>query len=321
MAVPPRASLDAETQAFVDAMAASGLPLPPRLSDADARDAFARLQSGPVAKPAVSIEDTTLPGGPGGAVDVRIVRPVVAGPVRPAIVYCHGGGWVLGGRQTHDRLVSELATGVDAAVVLVDYTLAPEACYPVQNEQAYAVLEYVEKNAGALGIDPGRIAVAGDGAGGNMATALTLMAKARRGPRIAFQALLNPVLADISQIGSYEAFADGPWLNKATMEYFLDAYIPDARSRREITAFPLLATPEQLNDLPEALIITAEHDMLRDEGEAYARRLIEAGVTVTTTRYNGTIHDFLVLNGLADTAPARAATAQVIAALRAALGE
>ncbi len=315
----PRTPWDAETQAFVAALVSSPVSSLHTLPNDRARSIFAGLQSGPVAMPAVAIEDIHVPHGSTNGIDIRLVRAPSVGRDVPAIVYCHGGGWMLGSKSTHQRFAAELAAGVGGAVIVVDYTLTPEASYPVQNEQAYAVLQYVRGNASAFGIDQDRIAVAGDGAGGNMAAALTLMAKIRRGPEIRFQALIHPVLADVSQIGSYETFSDGPWPSRATMQHFLDAYLPDARARRDITAFPLLASVEQLNDLPEALIITVEHDVVRDEGEAYARKLIDAGVTVTTTRYSGTIHDFLMFNGLAETAASRAATEQVIAALRASL--
>ncbi|WP_088348072.1 MULTISPECIES: alpha/beta hydrolase [Rhodomicrobium] len=308
--------LDARTQAFVDSVAVSCLHGP---NHADARRCFSAIQSGLVGRRAAYVEDLRLPVGPTGSVVVRIVRPAAFEPVLPAIVYCHGGGWVMGGRRTHDRLLRDLANAAGAAIVFVDYTLAPEARYPVQNEEAYAVLEYIAVHADRLGLDPARIAVAGDGAGGNMAAALTLMAKARRGPEIVRQVLFYPITADAGGTPSYAAFSLGPWLTSSAMQAYLNAAFPDD-VRGEITAFPLLASAEQLNDLPEALIILAENDVVRDEGEAYARKLIEAGVTVTATRYNGTIHDFVLLNALADTAPARAAMAQAAQCLRAAFG-
>jgi acetyl esterase len=317
---PPgaRPVLEATVQAFVDGLADA----PPihALGFDEARAALAALQAGPVAKPPAAVEDRTFLVGPTGSVGVRILRPQDGnGRPLPAVLYLHGGGWVTGGKDTHDRLARELAVGARAAVVFVEYALAPEARYPVQNEQAYAVLDFVTANAAALGLDASRIAVAGDGAGGAMAAAVTLLAKRRRGPEIAFQLLFCPVTADLGEAGSYAAFRDGPWLTREAMRRFLDAAFPDATCRGLAAALPLQASLQQLNDLPEALIIVAENDVLRDEGEAYARRLIQAGVSATSTRYNGTIHDFVVLDGLATSPATRGAVAQATAALRAAL--
>lgn len=311
--------LDQATQAFLDAVAAAGAPPFETLSVLEARAAFAALQSGDTPRPDARIEDRVLPVGPTGAIAVRIVRPVEGATDLPVVLYFHGGGWVAGGPDTHDRLARELAVGANVALVFVDYTLAPEASYPVQNEQAYAVMLWVVDHAADLGVDAGRLAVAGDGAGGNMAAALTLMARRRAGPAIAFQLLFYPVTADISDKGSYGAFEDGPWLTLPVAHFFRDAQFPDPASRREITAFPLTARISELEHLPPALLIVPENDILRDEGEAYGRKLMQAGVAVVSTRYNGAIHDFVMLDGLADTPAAKAALAQAVEALRAAL--
>ncbi len=314
-----RPVLDAAVRAFLDGLAASGAPPLHALGFDDARNALARMQAGPVDASSVATEDMTLPVGPTGSVGIRIFRPLDADGSQPILLYLHGGCWVMGGKHTHDRLVRELAAGAQAAIVFVNYTLAPEARYPVQNEQAYAVLKYVSENAAELGLDASRIAVAGDCAGGNIAAALTLLAKRRRGPEIAFQLLFYPIMDEAARNVSYETFGDGPWLTRQAMRGYLDAVIPGATCRAEVTAFPLKASPVQLNDLPEALVIVAENDVVRDEGEAYARRLIEAGVAATCTRYNGTIHDFVLLNALIDTPVTRNAIAQATAALRTAL--
>lgn len=223
----------------------------------------------------------------------------------------------MGDRNTHDHLIRELSAGAGAAVVFVDYDNAPEVTYPENNEQAYAALEYVARNAPALNLDPRRIAVAGDSAGGHMAALLTMMAKARKGPAIVHQVLFYPVTDDISDDDSYRRFGDGPFLTKKAMEYFLAANFPTAR-RGEVAAFPLRAPVAALRSLPSATVIVAENDLLRDEGEAYARKLLQAGVPVTSTRYNATIHDFVMLNALAETRSARAAIAQASTELRAA---
>jgi acetyl esterase len=253
-------------------------------------------------------------------VPVRIVRPAGAQGPLPVVLYFHGGGWILGDRDTHDRLVREIAVGVEAAVVFVDYARSPEAHYPVAIEQAYAAACYVVDRSASLRIDPLRFAVAGDSVGGNMAAAVTLMAKERRRPKIGFQVLFYPVTDASFDTVSYTCFADGPWLTKRAMEWFWDAYLPDSAAREQPTATPLNASLDQLAGLPEALVVVAENDVLRDEGEAYARMLSNAGVRVTSTRYNGTIHDFVMLNELADTPAARGAIAQAVLALKTTLG-
>ncbi len=310
-------TLDPVTQHFVDTMASA--PALPTLPPTAARAFLTRLQSAPVGKPSVQTFDTVFPVGPTGAVKVRIVRPRNTGDALPVIMLFHGGGWVLGDTTTHDRLMREVAVGVGAAVVFVDYALSPEAAYPVAIEQAYAATRYVVDNAPALNVDATHMAVLGDSAGGNIAAAVTLMAKERRGPKIDLQVLFYPVTAAGFDTPSYAAFAAGPWLTKAAMSWFWDAYLPDPARRGEITATPLNATIDQLRNLPDALVIVAENDVLCDEGEAYARKLSDAGVRATSVRYNGTIHDFVMVNALADTPAARAAIAQAIDALKSAL--
>jgi acetyl esterase len=311
-------TLELHTHQFIDSLADA----PPIyiLSPADARSVLARAQSIPVGKPSAQIEDITLPVGPTGSVPIRIIRPVGATEVLPGVMYFHGGGWILGDRDTHDRLVREIAVGAEAAVVFVDYDRSPEARYPVAIEQAYAATRHVADNGANLRIDPLRLAVAGDSVGGNMAAAVTLMAAQRRDPKIAFQVLFYPVTDAGFDTPSYGQFSDGPWLTKRAMEWFWDAYLPDRAARKQPTATPLNAPLDQLAGLPEALVIVDENDVLRDEGEAYARKLSDAGVRVTSLRYNGTIHDFVMLNALADTPATRGAIAQAVAALRGALG-
>jgi len=311
-------TLELHTQQFIDSLA--GAPPIYTLSPADARSLLTRAQSIPVGRPPAQIEEVTFPVGPTGSVPIRVVRPAVNAGVLPVVMYFHGGGWVLGDRDTHDRLTREIAVGANAAVVFVDYDRSPEARYPVAIEQAYAATQYVADNGGSLRLDPLRLAVAGDSVGGNMAAAVTLMAKERQGPKIAFQVLLYPVTSADFDTPSYTQFAEGPWLTKRAMEWFWEAYLPDPAIRKEPTATPLNASLDQLESLPEALVIVDENDVLRDEGEAYARQLSDAGVRVTSVRYNGTIHDFVMLNALADTPAARGAIAQAAGALRGALG-
>ena len=310
-------ALEPVTQQFVDQLAGTA-PIH-TLSAAQARALLTRVQSIPVGKPPAALDDTIFPVGPTGSVRVRIVRPRDNTTILPVVMHFHGGGWMLGDADTHDRLTREIATGVPAAVVFVDYDRSPETQYPVAIEQAYAATKFVAAHANQLNVDASRLAVLGDSVGGNMAAAVTLMAKLRRGPKIDLQILFYPVTDDNFETASYKRFADGPWLTKAAMEWFWNAYLPDPAKRQEITAAPLKAALDELRDLPDALVIVAENDVLRDEGEAYARKLRDAGVRVTSVRYNETIHDFVLLNSLADTPAVRDAISQAVCALKHAL--
>jgi acetyl esterase len=225
------------------------------------------------------------------------------------ILYIHGAGWVFGNAHTHDRLIRELAVRSGAAVVFPNYSLSPEAKYPTAIEEIYAVLQWIADGGKDFGLDSDHLAVAGDSVGGNMTAAITLMAKERRGPAIGRQLLFYPVTDASFDTESYRQFAEGFFLRRDGMQWFWDQYITEPEQRNEITASPLRATVEQLRGLPPALIITAEADVLRDEGEAYANKLREAGVEVTAVRYQGIIHDFVMLNALSDTAAAKSAIA------------
>ncbi len=292
---------------------------PPYLFDlgpTEGRKTVDEVQSGAITKPAVDDEWLAVEGGPTGSVDVRIVRPVDATDALPVILYLHGAGWVFGNAHTHDRLVRELAVGTGAAVVFPEYDRSPEARYPAAIEQGYAVARWIVDHGAGRGLDPTRIAVAGDSVGGNMAAALTLMAKERGDVAFVQQVLFYPVTDAAFDTASYERFATGYFLRRDAMQWFWDQYTTEAAQRAEITASPLRATPEQLTGLPPALVITAEADVLRDEGEAYARRLRSAGVPVVATRYQGVIHDFVMLNALRSTHAAQAAIEQATSTLR-----
>jgi acetyl esterase len=215
-------------------------------------------------------------------------------------MYIHGGGWVLGGFDTHERLVRELANKGNVAIVFVNYTLSPEAKYPIALEQAYAATRWVTQNAQSINVDPSRIAVVGDSVGGNLTAALTLLAKERGGPSIRFQVLFYPVTDASFDTSSYKEYEQGYWLTREAMKWFWNNYTSDQTNLKEPTVSPLQASVEQLKGLPPALIINGENDVLRDEGEAYALKLLEAGVRVTAVRYHGTIHDFVMLNAIAD---------------------
>ncbi|MFI1992272.1 alpha/beta hydrolase [Actinoplanes sp. NPDC020271] len=266
-----------------------------------------------------AIEELTITGGPSGPIRIRIVRPLAPTHNQdqiPAILYAHGGGWVAGDAITHERLTRELAVQSHAAVLVVEYSRAPEAHYPIAVEEIYATLEWVAVHGAGHGLDPCRIAIAGDSAGGNLAAAVTIMAKQRSGPALAAQVLFYPVTDASFDTDSYHQFAESYGLRRDMMPWFWDQYAPDVPARAEITASPLRATVEQLAGLPAALVIVAEADVLRDEGEAYAAKLRAAGVPVTAVRYQGAIHDFVMLDVLRETNAAKAATAQAAAFLR-----
>jgi acetyl esterase/lipase len=310
--------LEPAARAFAEATA--NPPYVFELPPAEGRKALEELQSAPIAKPEVDEAWVTVAGGPTGEVNVRIVGPAGATDRLPVILYIHGAGWVFGDAHTHDRLVRELAVGTDAAVVFPEYDRSPEARYPVAIEQSYAVARWVGREGAGQGLDPSRLAVAGDSVGGNMSAAATLMAKERGDVRFLAQALFYPVTDARFDTGSYEQFAEGYFLRRDAMRWFWDQYTTDEGQRAEITASPLRAGLEQLAGLPPALVITGEADVLRDEGEAYANRLRQAGVSVTAVRYQAIIHDFMMLNALRETNAAQAAITQAIAFLSRALG-
>jgi acetyl esterase len=308
--------LEPASQRLVEATV--GPPFLHELSPAEARAVLDELQAPPIDNPPVTDRWTTVPADV-GAVRVRIVRSSDAVGTLPVILYMHGGGWVLGDADTHDRLVRELAVGTGAAVVFVDYDRSPEARYPVAIEQGYATAQWIMREGAANQLDPNRIAVAGDSVGGNMTAALTLMAQERGDVRFVHQSMYYPVTDAAMDTASYEQFAEGYFLTAKTMAWFWDAYEPDLERRLEPFASPLRASDEQLAGLPPAFVMVDEADVLRDEGEAYAARLRAAGNAVTTVRYDGITHDFLALNPLSDTHATRAAIAQAIAILRNAL--
>jgi acetyl esterase len=309
--------LEQAAQEFCDAT--SNPPFLYDLGPEKGREVVNQTQAGPIAMPDVTDEWIRVPGGPNGDVPVRIVRPAGLTGTLPVILYIHGAGWVFGNAGTHDRLVRELAVGAGAAAVFPEYSLSPEVKYPVALEECYAVVKWLAEGAAGKGLDPSRVAVCGDSVGGNLAAATAILAKQRGDLTLAAQALLYPVTnADFSD-GSYTQFADGYWLTRTGMQWYWDQYTTDPAERDLITVSPLRATEEELQGLPKTLIINGECDVLRDEGESYGRKLRRAGVDVTATRYAGIIHDFMLLNAVADTNAAKAATAQAAGFLRDAL--
>jgi acetyl esterase len=312
----PAPVLEPEAAAFAKAM--SKPPFLFNLGPLKARKAVDRLQSGAVSKPKVAEEWVSVPDGPTGAVRTRVVKPQGAGGPLPVVLYIHGGGF-FGNAHTYDRLVRELAVGAGAAVVFPEYTLSPEARYPVAIEQNYRVARWIVTEGADEGLDARRLAVAGDSVGGNMAAALTLMAKERSNFPLVQQVLFYPATDANLDTGSCHRFAEGYFVRRDATQWFWDQYTTDENQRAEITASPLRATTGQLAGLPPALIITAEADILRDQGEAYGNKLRAAGVPVTAVRYQGTIHHFVMLNALRATYAAEDAITQAISVLRRAL--
>jgi acetyl esterase len=231
------------------------------------------------------------------------VKLYVMTPEHPAgkpgvLLFIHGGVWIVGNFQNHQRLLRDLVVGSGQVGLFVEYTPLPAAKFPTQMEESYAALKWIAANAGDFGADGSRIAVAGNSVGGDMSAALTLMAKDRKGPKISYQVLFIPATDASVDTGSYHEFATGRFLSREFMKYGWDRYVTDEKARSNPYVSPLRASKEELTGLPPALVITAENDPLRDEGEAYARKLQDAGVDVTAIRFNGTIHDFVLLNAL-----------------------
>ncbi|MDR8365383.1 alpha/beta hydrolase [Pseudomonas sp. JL3] len=298
------------TQAFLDVLnAGTGKPIE-QLTPADARAVLVGAQAGvKLTLPKVDVSEKTIQVD-GQPISLTIVRPAGVKGELPVFMFFHGGGWVLGDFLTHERLVRDLVTGSGAAAVFVNYTPSPEAHYPVAINQAYAATKWVAEHGKEINVDGKRLAVAGNSVGGNMAAVVALMAKDKGIPAIRFQVLLWPVTDASFETASYNQFAEGHFLTKNMMKWFWDNYTTDAKQRNEIYASPLRATTAQLKGLPPALVQTASADVLRDEGEAYARKLDAAGVAVTAVRYNGMIHDYGLLNVVSQVPAVRSAMLQ-----------
>lgn len=309
--------LEKEGQAFADATAQ-----PPYLYEIGpdaARKALDDVQAAPVDKVDVD-EDWVVVPAEVGDVRVRILRPRGATEVLPIVLYIHGGGWILGNAGTHDRLTRELAAGASTALAFVEYDRSPEAVFPVAIEQAYAAAQWIVANGAAQKLDATHLAVAGDSVGGCMAAAVALLAQRRGDVTFIHQSLYYPVTDGAQDTDSYREFADGPFLTAKSMAWFWDAYTPDPAVRSDPIVSPLRASDEELAGLPETFVIVDENDVLRDEGEAYARRLTGLGVRTTCVRYNGILHDFMMVNPLRPSAAATAAVEQAIHVLGKALG-
>ena len=314
----PYSELEQNARTLLNNLQQQGGPPIYTLSPDKARGVLSGLQaSSPVQKLPADVENRTIPGGSNSKdVSITIVRPRNSNiensniePL-PVVIFTHGGGWVLGGFDTHERLVREIANKANVVVVFVNYTLSPEAKYPTALEQAYAVANWVAQNGQSINVDSSRLAVVGDSVGGNLTAALTLLAKERGGPSIRFQVLFYPVTDANFDTPSYRKYEEGYWLTREGMKWFWDNYTSKETNRKETTVSPLQASIEQLSGLPPGLIINGENDVLCDEGEAYALKLLQAGVAVTAVRYHGTIHDFVMLNPITNDPAPRGAIEQ-----------
>lgn len=310
-------NVEHQTQHFLDTLEASGGKPLETLSPKDARAVLVGAQaSAKVVLPKADVMQKTIEQD-GQKVQLTIVRPADANGLTPVFMFVHGGGWILGDFPTHERLVRDLVAGSGATAVFVNYSPSPEAHYPVAINQIYAATKWVAAHGKEIGVDGSRLAIAGNSVGGDMSAAVSLMAKDKGGPKIRFQLLLWPVTDANFETASYNQFADGHFLTKNMMKWFWDAYTTNPAERASIYASPLRATVDQLKGLPPALIITAENDVLRDEAEAYGRKLDAAGDDVTVTRYNGMIHDFGLLNALSQVPAVRSAVQQGASELKA----
>lgn len=300
-----RISLEKEAIEFSEAT--SSHPRIYELTPEEGRLALEQVQESPVDKLSVDIEDSMMEAGKWGRINVRFIRPKGNKDKLPVIFYIHGAGWVFGSAKTHDKLVRELSVRTNSIVVFPEYTRSPEAKYPVAIEQNYSILQQLVNLAEEKKMDIKRLTVSGDSVGGNMSTVMTIMTKQRGGLPICQQLLYYPVTDANFETESYNEFSDNYFLTKEGMEWFWDQYTTRRKDRSEITASPLRATIEELKELPAAMILNGEADVLRDEGEAYARKLRDAGVDVTQVRFQGMIHDFVMVNSLDQTKAARAA--------------
>jgi acetyl esterase/lipase len=290
-----------------------GLPQP------QPQDILTSLQNKtPVDMSGVTTSERTIEQD-GRSVKLYIMTPRQQANKPGVLLFIHGGVWIVGNFQNHQRLLRDLVVGSGQVGVFVEYTPLPQAKFPTQLEECYAALKWVATHADEFGADGNRIAIAGNSVGGNMTAALTLMTKDRNGPKIAYQVLFIPATDARVDTKSYHDYATGRFLARAFMKYGWDLYVPDEAERNNPYVSPLRASDDELKGLPPALVITAENDPLRDEGEAYARKLMNAGVRVTATRFDGMIHDFVLLNAIRDTSEVESALREASDGIRDAL--
>lgn len=304
-------NIDRHVRAFLKKLNAAGGKPMEQLSPQEARQVLVDAQASvPLDLPPAKVSHRRITQD-GVEVDLTIVRPAGIETTVPAFMFFHGGGWVLGDFPTHERLVRDLVAFSGAAAVFVNYTPSPEAQFPVAIDQAYAATKWVSERGHEINVDGRRLAVVGNSVGGNMAAVVALMAKDRGGPDIRFQGLMWPVTDASFDTESYHLYAEGRFLTRNMMKWFWDSYSTDPIQRVEIYASPLRAMTEELRGLPPALVQTAGNDVLRDEGEEYARKLDAAGVDVIAVRYSGMIHDWGLLNALSQVPATRASLLQM----------
>jgi len=305
-----------EVRTFLKALnSGTGKPIE-QLSPADARQVLTDAQNSVTVDYSGIEESERTIMQDGERVRIHITKLIGVGPNAPVFIFIHGGGWVLGDYPTHRRLVRDLVVASGAVAVFPDYTPSPEARYPTAINQIYAATKWVSEHGDEIGVNGKNLAVVGNSVGGNMTASVVLMAKDKKGPVIKLQVMLWPVTDADFETGSYKELGEGRFLSKNMMIWFWDNYLPDKNARKEMYASPLQASIEELKGLPHALIQTAENDVLRDEGEAYARKLNEAGVRVTLTRYGGLIHDYGLLNPLAEVPAVKTALLQAAGVIR-----
>jgi acetyl esterase len=305
-------AIDRRSRAFLQELNKDSSPFWERPGDEPRNIVTALQNQTSVDLSGIEIDERQIPID-GRRITLYIMRPEAATATVPVFMFYHGAVWIAGNFENHKRLVRDLVVGSQAAAVFVEYTPVPDAQFPIQINEAYESAVWVATHGDDLGVDSSRLAVSGNSVGGNMAAAVTLMAHEKGGANIVFQQLLWPALDTDLDTDSYRAYGEGRFLPRAFMEYGWDNYAPDPETRRHRYAAPLQATVEQLRGLPPTFIQTAENDVLRDEGEAYARKLDEAGVDVTCVRYNGAIHDFALLNALREVPSTDAALRQAAA--------
>jgi acetyl esterase len=308
-------ALHPQAKAFLDMLASAGRPPIEQLPVPEARTlALALIDFSGPEEPIAEVHNRSI-SGPGGSTPVRVYRPVKKETL-PVLVYFHGGGFVICNLDTHDRQCRSLANASGCAVISVDYRLAPEHKYPAAVDDAYAATRHIAEHAAEFGVDPNRIAVGGDSAGGNLATVVSLLSRDQGGPRLKFQLLIYPLVDFYDESPSMQQYSKDHFLTRESMDWFTENYLPNREAGLEPSASPMNAA--NLKGLPPAMIITAECDPLRDQGEAYARKLQSAGVQVALKRYEGMIHPFFQFGGVLDTA--RVAMADAGSAIRRALG-
>ncbi|MFD1142396.1 alpha/beta hydrolase [Larkinella insperata] len=320
LAVADDPAVSEQTKVFLAALNSAGGPPLETLSPAEARKVLVGAQASVEVDVSGIEESEKTITADGYTVKLNIVRPEGMEGVLPVFIFIHGGGWVLGDYPTHRRMVRDLVVLSGYCAVFVNYTPSPEAQYPQAIQEIYAATKWVAENGAEINVDGRRLAVVGNSVGGNMTAVTALMAKEKGGPDIKLQVMFWPIVDADFETESYQRYGENRFLTTSLMKWLYDQYTTDPAERKQIYASPLQATTDQLKGLPPALIQVAEADILRDEGEAYGRKLDEAGVTVTTVRYNGMIHDFGLLNGLATLPQVRSLFVQAAAELKKYLG-